>query len=333
MDEVETGSVALVVTSPPYPMVEMWDGAFSQQLGERFEISEAFNEMHRLLDEVWKEVDRILINGGIVAVNIGDATRSINGQFKLFQNHAIIIRTFERMGYTALPGIIWRKQTNSPNKFMGSGMYPPGAYITLEHEYILIFRKGGKRTFSNEEMRANRRRSAYFWEERNIWFSDLWDVKGTKQSLAAHDVRERSGAFPFEIAYRLINMFSVYGDTVIDPFLGTGTTTIASIASNRNSVGYEIETGMEKVISSRILESVEPINCAIDSRIEKHEAFMTSESTIGKKVYENVNHLFKVKTRQEVDLLVLSIASVSRGGDSGLFAVRYNKWVSPPKLC
>jgi DNA modification methylase len=90
-----------------------------------------------------------------------------------------------KLGFTNLPNILWRKQTNAPNKFMGSGMMPPGAYVTLEHEHILIFRNGGKRQFNSQKEKTNRRQSAFFWEERNQWFSDVWmDLKGARQKIA-----------------------------------------------------------------------------------------------------------------------------------------------------
>ena len=139
---------------------------------------------------------------------------------------------------------------------MGSGMLPAGAYVTLEHEYILILRKGGKREFKKESDKQNRRESALFWEERNLWFSDIWfDIKGTPQTLGAQNLgdktaRKRSGAYPFELAHRLINMYSVKGDRVLDPFLGTGTTMAAAMAAGRNSVGYEMDASLGPAISS-----------------------------------------------------------------------------------
>ena len=105
------------------------------------------------------------------------------------------------MGFTNLPEIIWRKPTNSPNKFMGSGMLPAGAYVTLEHEFILIFRKGGKRIFKSDAEKLKRQQSAFFWEERNVWFSDLWTLTGTNQKLNNKNSRERSAAYPFDLAY------------------------------------------------------------------------------------------------------------------------------------
>lgn len=318
MKEIKDESVALVVTSPPYPMIKMWDNIFANQTNK---IADAFSNndydalfgyMHEFLDEVWKEVDRVLIKGGIVCINIGDATKTLNNTFRLFTNHARVINAFEKMGYLSLPCIIWRKQTNSPNKFMGSGMYPPGAYITLEHEYILIFRKGNKRQFKKESEIMNRRESAYFWEERNIWFSDVWDFKGIKQNMQAGNTRERSGAYPFELAYRLINMFSVKNDTVLDPFLGTGTTTLAAIASQRNSIGFEVDKNMFEIINQNVLSSIEPLNSYIEKRISNHIAFIANEieNKGSDKLYKCKNHDFYIKTKQEKDIKINKIQNI-----------------------
>ena len=185
---LESESIDLVVTSPPYPMIEMWDRVFGQQ-DERIDRSiqdgdgsRAFELMHQLLDAVWRECYRVLKPGAFACINIGDATRKIADGFRLYTNHSRVTSFCESLGFQSLPAILWRKQTNAPNKFMGSGMLPSGAYVTLEHEYIRILRKGGKRSFTNPEA-DRRKRSAFFWEERNVWFSDLWDFKGIGQEL------------------------------------------------------------------------------------------------------------------------------------------------------
>ena len=213
MDALARHSVDLVVTSPPYPMIEMWDTLFASQSAEIDQAlatkngRNAFELIHRELDAVWQETWRVLKPGGIVCINIGDATRSFDGRFSLYPNHARILSQLLTLGFQALPVILWRKQTNAPNKFMGSGMLPPGAYVTLEHEYMLIFRKRSKREFIKETERQNRRTSAYFWEERNRWFSDVWmDVKGAAQHPGNRAARQRSAALPFEVPYRLVNM-------------------------------------------------------------------------------------------------------------------------------
>ena len=132
--------VDLVVTSPPYPMIQMWDDLFMhlspdiETAMKAEEGSNAFELMHRELDKIWRELHRVLRSGSFACINIGDAVRTIGGNFRLFPNHSRIIRSCSEIGFDCLPVILWRKQTNAPNKFMGSGMLPAGAYVTLEHE-------------------------------------------------------------------------------------------------------------------------------------------------------------------------------------------------------
>src|SRR5699024_7278387 len=148
LDELDDESVELVVTSPPYPMIEMWDESFADLdpiIEERLDAGDgqaAFELMHEELDTVWSEIGRVLVDGGIACINLGDATRKVDGSFRVYQNHPRIIDAFEQLGFEPLPEILWRKPVNSAAKFMGSGMLPPNAYVTLEHEYILIFRNG-----------------------------------------------------------------------------------------------------------------------------------------------------------------------------------------------
>ena len=314
MNSISDESVNLIVTSPPYPMVEMWDEILGEQnaaISDALNTGDgmkAFKEMHKVLNDIWKECDRVLSKNGFICINIGDATRTINGDFKLYSNHTMVINYFTSLGYSVLPDIHWRKQTNAPNRFMGSGMYPAGAYVTYEHEYILIFRKGSKRVFNGEE-RKLRQKSAYFWEERNVWFSDLWDIKGTSQMISTSKTsRERSAAFPFEIPYRLINMYSVEGDTVLDPFVGLGTTTLAAMAANRNSYGIEIDKSIADIAMDTINNSVSGLNNIIDARISAHHKFIENlpEDKKGK-CYENINLGCKVKTRQEKDIAISKI--------------------------
>ncbi|MFM6984984.1 MAG: DNA methyltransferase [Chitinophagaceae bacterium] len=131
--------------------------------------NEVFELMHQELDKVWKECFRVLTEGGFLCINIGDATRTINGNFKLYNNHSRIAQYCNSIGFNEMPCILWRKETNALNKFMGSGMLPCGAYVTLEHEYILIFRKGSKRDYRKEVDKNARKNSAFFWEERNAF--------------------------------------------------------------------------------------------------------------------------------------------------------------------
>jgi DNA modification methylase len=331
MEAVPSESVDLMVTSPPYPMIEMWDEMFAQQRSsvkaalKNGEGSKAFESIHEMLDPIWKEVYRVLKFGGFACINIGDATRTINGNFVLYPNHMKILTSALKLGFTALPCILWRKQTNAPNKFMGSGMLPAGAYVTLEHEYILILRKGPKREFKKEKDKKIRRESAIFWEERNSWFSDVWfDIKGTPQALNDKDARLRSAAYPFEIVYRLINMYSAKGDVVLDPFLGTGTTTVAAIASGRNSMGYEIDPAMKKAVDRMKDAVVDSSKQIIRNRLYKHMEFVVDRlKTKGMFKYENVYYGFPVMTAQEKELIINDPLSILRP-EAGIFEVEYS---------
>jgi DNA modification methylase len=230
-----------------------------------------------------------------------------------------------KLGFNALPEILWRKQTNAPNKFMGSGMLPAGAYVTLEHEHILILRKGAKRQFNDEENKMRRQESAFFWEERNLWFSDIWeDLKGTRQNNIDKKIRERSGAFPFELAYRLINMFSLKEDTVLDPFLGTGTTVIAAMATGRNSIGIEIDPKFEEHIVSRSLSIVDFANQLLENRIRNHLNFVQQRvKDRGKLGYVNKHYGFPVMTSQEIRLFFEELSKINV--KANVFQVEYKE--------
>lgn len=304
LTHVSDASVELVVTSPPYPMIEMWDDVFRElnsTIGSRLDAGDgagAFRLMHEELRRTWEEVSRVLVEGGIACVNIGDATRKVDGEFRVYQNHAEVIRCFDRLGFVPLPDILWRKPVNSVAKFMGSGMLPPNAYATLEHEYILVFRKGGGlRSFPAKDDR--RYASAFFWEERNTWFSDVWtDIMGTSQEVSGA-VRERSGAFPFGIPYRLINMYSVYGDTVLDPFWGTGTTSMAAMVAGRDSMGYELRDEFVESFHDRVGGVAALSREVVADRIDRHEAFVADRDGLE---YSAVHYSFPVMTKQEREI-------------------------------
>ena len=305
--EIPSESVDLVVTSPPYPMIEMWDEMFSHQNPEIQKAllcgdgKQAYALIHQILDAVWDEVFRVLKDGRFACINIGDATRTLKNNFCLYPNHARILNYLLSIGFSALPDILWRKQANTPNKFMGSGMLPAGAYVTLEHEYILIVRKGSKREFKIEKEKQNRRESALFWEERNIWYSDVWtDIKGTEQKLPKAMSRLRSAAFPFDLAYRLINMYSVKGDVILDPFLGTGTTTAAAMTSGRNSIGVEIDESFQRVICPIAHNIIDFSNAYLRDRLRRHVAFVESRLQNSKPLkYTNKHYGCPVKKSDE----------------------------------
>lgn len=331
LESIPSESIDLIVTSPPYPMIEMWDEMFGNQNPDILKALScgegllAFNLMHELLNSVWNEVFRVLKNGRFACINIGDATRTVKDTFCLYPNHARILNYLLEIGFSALPDILWRKQANTPNKFMGSGMLPAGAYVTLEHEYILILRKGQKREFKTENEKENRRESALFWEERNIWYSDVWtDIKGKEQKLSDGMSRLRSGAFPFELAYRLINMYSVKGDVILDPFLGTGTTVIAAMTSARNSVGVEIDNSFQHYFDSFMSHIVEFSNEYLLNRLQKHLVFLKRRNKESKPMkYNNKHYGFPIVTSQEQSILFNNLEEI-HSPENNAFEVMYS---------
>lgn len=230
------GSVQLVVTSPPYPYIEMWDGLFERALGwpggTLGKDPHRLEEIHRSLTRTWKECERLLQPGGILCVNIGDATRTVGGEFRLFPNHVHVVSACERLGFRSLIPILWKKPTNKPNSFLGSGFAPPNAYVTLDCENILIFRKGPRRTLPPHDLL--REASQFSKAERDRWFSQVWEVRGASQ-------RDGTAAFPEEVPYRLVRMFSILGDTVLDPFAGSGSTLRVAHRLGRRAIGIEAD--------------------------------------------------------------------------------------------
>ncbi|MFC6836484.1 DNA-methyltransferase [Halomarina ordinaria] len=310
------GSVDLVVTSPPYPMIEMWDDLFASldpAVGEALDADDgdrAFDLMHDVLDGVWAEVARVLAPGGIACVNVGDATRTVE-EFSLYPNHVEIVRRMREHGLAQLPGVLWRKPVNRATKFMGSGMLPPNAYPTLEHEHVLVFRKGGPRRL--DPGADERYEAAYFWEERNEWFSDLWTFNGAAQDLAPDDDRrERSGAYPLALPLRLVRMFSTRGDVVLDPFWGTGTTTLAAMLAARDSVGYELDASFVGAFEARLADLPETSRERARARLERHRAFAAGRDDLD---YEAEHYDFPVMTRQERRVRLYDVESVERTDD------------------
>jgi len=264
MPEIADASIHLMLTSPPYPMVRMWDQTFAQtdhRLASLMKldngcpeeiVTQIYDLMHDNLAQGWKELHRVLIEGGIACINIGDATRSVNGKFRLFPNHARVIEHMEKIGFTTLPYLLWKKPTTKPKykgkgAFLGSGFLPPNAYVTLDCEFILLFRKGKLRHFPPKD--PNRYKSALTKKQRDDWFTQIWTVTGARQTVT--DLERRTAAYPDEIADRLIKMFSIKGDTVLDPFVGSGTTIKVAMQNDRNSISYEADPNLLPIITKK----------------------------------------------------------------------------------
>ncbi|MEA3201787.1 MAG: modification methylase [Thermoplasmata archaeon] len=269
MPEVADASVHLVVTSPPYPMIEMWDAQLAAQTGVAPTAQGGFAASHAMLARVWAECWRVLSPGGMLAINVGDATRSVEGDFRCALNHVQVARDCEALGFASLVPILWKKPTNKPNAFLGSGFLPTNAYVTLDCEFILLFRKGSARAFPAKD--PLRYASQMSKAERDVWFSQLWDVRGAAQDA------EGTAPFPPEIPYRLVRMFSCLGDTVLDPFAGTGTTLAIARALGRKAIGCEINPDLalakripaEAPLASAVLDALDAHYAATSGAAEK----------------------------------------------------------------
>ena len=327
MNELKNDSIDLIITSPPYPMIQMWDSLFSninKKINEKLNDEDgkgAFELMHLELDKTWKETTRVAKPGGIICINIGDATRKINNNFQVFSNHARIIDFFKKNNYTILPDILWHKPSNKPNKFMGSGMLPTNAYATLEHEYILLFRKGKNRIFTKQE-KKQRYHSAYFWEERNQWFSDIWTgIRGIGQNIKKYDQRNRSAAFPFDLPYRIINMYSIQKDMILDPFWGTGTTSYAAMASARNSIGYEIDKNLIQLFKQNI-KNIKKVTYERNlQRIKNHIEFIKNRET----KYKSEQYDFNIITKQETKIMLYDIDKIKKDEQEKKIVIKHLK--------
>ena len=248
----EPESVHLVVTSPPYWTLKEYDGAAGDdQLGHVADYEAFQNE----LAKVWKRCFDLLVPGGRLCVVVGDVClpRRKQGRHLVVPLHADISVHCRRIGFDYLTPILWYKIANAVTEVEGNGApflgkpYEPNAIIKNDIEYILMFRKPGGYRTPTEEQRVLRLIEK---EYHGRWFRSIWsDVAGSSRE------RGHPAPFPVEVPYRLIRMFSFVGDVVLDPFLGTGSTTEAAISAHRSSVGYEIEPRYLAMIAERFSQT------------------------------------------------------------------------------
>ncbi len=230
MPELADGTVNLVVTSPPYWQIK--DYGCEGQVGA----GESLHGYLRSLAMVWEECLRVLAPGGRLCVNIGDqfARASLYGRYRVIPLHAEVICQACAIGFDFLGSIIWQKKTTvNPSGgavVMGSFPFPPNGIVELDYEYIHIFRSPGTPRKPTPAVRAA---SVLTKEEWKTFFAGHWNIGGARK-------RGHEAPFPEEVPRRLIRMFSFVGDTVLDPFMGTGTTARAALALGRHAVGYEI---------------------------------------------------------------------------------------------
>ena len=318
MGAVDDDSVSLVVTSPPYPMIELWDAQF----GNADAVDRGCTGVRGRRPGV--RLDAPPARFGMARVSPGAPTRRA-GMHQHRRRHAQDRRRVPAVlqpqphppgaGQTRIldPAGYPVAQTDQRSEQVPWLRHAAGRCLRHLRTRVHPDRTQGRSTrkFSPAD-KARRRRSAFFWEERNVWFSDLWlDLVGARQILSDAgfddpDARARSAAYPFELAYRLIQMYSLIGDTVLDPFLGTGTTTAASIASGRSSIGYEIESSLAQPIHHTIETAVPLGREYAQRRLVAHLDFVQSREEAGRPCrHVNRHYGFPVVTGQEVDLQLL----------------------------
>jgi len=242
MNEVADNSVHLVITSPPYWQLK--DYGSKNQIG----FNDSYESYINNLNLVWKESYRVLHNGCRLCVNIGDqfARAVYYGRYKVIPIREEIIKFCENIGFDYMGAIIWQKVTTSNTTGggiqMGSYPYPRNGILKLDYEFILVLKKLGdapKPTKENKEL------SKMTAEEWNTFFAGHWNFAGTRQD-------NHIAMFPEELPKRLIKMFSFVGDTILDPFAGSGTTNLAAKNLGRNSVGYEINHEFIPIIKEKV---------------------------------------------------------------------------------
>ena len=242
MPELKDGTIALVVTSPPYWHIK--DYGTDNQIG----YGQSLHDYLKALFPVWKECFRVLTPGRRLCINIGDQfTRtSTYGRYKVIPIHAEIISQCEQIGFDFMGSIIWQKRTTLNTTggapVMGSYPHPPNGIVELDYEHILLFKKVGK---PKKVARDIKEASKLTKEEWKLYFSGHWHFGGAKQ--VGHEAM-----FPEELPRRLIRMFSFVGETVLDPFLGSGTTAKAALDLARNAVGYEISEEFMPIIQEKV---------------------------------------------------------------------------------
>ena len=242
LNKIEDKSVQLIITSPPYWQLK--DYGSNNQIG----FNNSYEEYINNLNLVWMECERILSEGCRLCINIGDQfARSVYyGRYKVVPIRTEILRFCETLKMDYMGAIIWQKattmNTSGGGAIMGSFPYPRNGILKIDYEFILIFKKLGNPPKPTLEQKEN---SIMTKEEWNQYFSSHWNFSGVKQS-------EHIAMFPAELPKRLIKMFSFFGETIFDPFLGSGTTTLAAKNLGRNSIGYEINKEFESIIKEKL---------------------------------------------------------------------------------
>jgi DNA modification methylase len=242
MQELDSSSVDLMVTSPPYWHIK--DYGSSSQTGHGQHLHDYLKDLYM----VWKETYRVLRPGRRACINIGDqfARATDFGRYRVIPIHAEIILQMDRIGFDHMGSIIWNKRTtintSGGASIMGSYPYPPNGIVEIDYEHILLFRKPGRIPSLDMDRKESSALTKEEWKDLHI---SHWNFGGARQV-------EHEAMFPKELPGRLIKMYSLKGELVLDPFLGSGTTALAAEELGRRSVGYEINARFVPVIKDKL---------------------------------------------------------------------------------
>lgn len=253
LNKIKDKSVQLIITSPPYWQLK--DYGTDNQIG----FNDSYEDYINNLNLVWSECYRVLADGCRLCINIGDQfARSVYyGRYKVIPIRTEIIRFCETIGMDYMGAIIWQKattmNTSGGGAVMGSFPYPRNGILKIDYEFILIFKKLGTPPKVTKEQKQ---KSIISKEEWNKYFASHWNFNGTKQF-------KHIAMFPEELPKRLIKMFSFADETVLDPFAGSGTTSLAAMKLGRNSIGYEINQDFLPIMQEKF-SSVTPMDFNIE---------------------------------------------------------------------
>ena len=307
MESIRDRSVHLVVTSPPYWQLK--DYGNGSQIG----FNDSYEDYINNLNLVWNESCRVLDNGCRLCINIGDQfARSVYyGRYKVIPIRTEIIKFCETIGFDYMGAIIWQKVTTTNATggatIMGSYPYPRNGILKIDYEFILIFKKGGKPQKVEKERKQQSKLSKEEW---NQYFAGHWNFPGEKQD-------KHLAMFPAELPNRLIKMFTFVGDTVLDPFLGSGTTSLSAKNLERNSIGFEINEDFLPIIRKKVGLDNPDLFGDYEFIIERQEALHVDFKT----EIENLPYVFKdsVKIDKKVDPRKLQFGSkIDHNGQSGI---------------
>ena len=297
MNEVKDDSVHLIITSPPYWQLK--DYGPKEQIGYNDNYQDYINN----LNLVWKQCHRILHKGCRLCINIGDqfARAVYYGRYKIIPIRTEIIKFCEAVGFDYMGAIIWQKvttcNTTGGATVMGSFPYPRNGIVKIDYEFILIFRKLGRSPKVSKEIKEKSKLSQDEW---NQYFYGHWNFSGEKQD-------KHVAPFPEELPKRLIKMFSFIGDTILDPFLGSGTTSVAALKLSRNSIGYEVNEEYLATIKKRLMNNIRIFQR--DERVEVIKQELKDKDF--KKEIQSLPYIFKdpVSFQRKIDPKLLRFGS------------------------